>query len=222
MLEETELERIGRNSTALGAAWGHDWSYIDRGRLREQLSAILRGGNGGVEFYHDHVTRKGGGKCDPEFRCAICGNEGMRLPAGVEQEGIEMRPDLEAIKARADAATAGPWEVEPDEEWRWLTVDTECDLCQGGVDLLKVVAHSDEEEVTEGHRHWSPSHLITASSGRVAGNYDYEDGGIIRHEDTVFIANAREDIPAMLKYVAELEAELMRARSLLDGQVEND
>ena len=119
-----------------------------------------------------------------------------------------MRPDIESIQARADAATAGPWEVEPEHEWEWLTVDTECDLCRGGVELLEVVADNDEGEITEGHKHWSPSHYIAAPREEIAGNFDYEEGGIIRHEDTVFIANARQDVPALLEYIAELEAEL--------------
>ena len=119
-----------------------------------------------------------------------------------------MRPDLEAIKARADAATAGPWEVEPEHEWEWLAEDTKCDLCKRGVELFEVVTDNDEGEITEGHKHWSPSHYIAAPREEIAGNFDYEEGGIIRHEDTVFIANARQDVPALLEYIAELEAEL--------------
>ena len=119
-----------------------------------------------------------------------------------------MRPDLEAIKARADAATAGPWEVEPEHEWEWLAEDTKCDLCKRGVELFEVVTDNDEGEITEGHKHWSPSHYIAAPREEIAGNFDYEEGGIIRHEDTIFIANARQDVPALLEYIAELEAKL--------------
>ncbi len=115
-----------------------------------------------------------------------------------------MRPDLEAIKARADAATAGPWELVPEVDYRYPKKGRECDLCENGVELLRVRQVIDILV----HDHCSPSHRITASSGRVAGNYEYEDGGIIRHEDTVFIANARQDVPALLEYIAELEAKL--------------
>ena len=127
-----------------------------------------------------------------------------------------MRPDIESIQARADAATAGPWEIVRDEEWRWLTVDTECDLCKRGVKLFEVVADNDEGEITEGHKHWSPSHYIAAPSEEIAGNFDYEEGGIIRHEDTVFIANARQDVPALLEYIAELEAELTHIKKEIE------
>ena len=125
-----------------------------------------------------------------------------------------MRPDIESIQARADAATAGPWEVEPEHEWEWLAEDTECDLCKRGVKLFEVVVDSDAEEATEGHRHWSPSHYIAAPREGIAGNFDYDEGGIIRHEDTVFIANARQDVPALLEYIAELEAKLAKFKEV--------
>ena len=117
-----------------------------------------------------------------------------------------MRPDIESIQARADAATAGPWEVVPEDTWHYLDKDAECNLCTKGVELLREHFYDDGEKA---HIHWDSSHCICDSEQNlVAGNFDYEEGGIIRHEDTVFIANARQDVPALLEYIAELEAKL--------------
>ena len=39
----------------------------------------------------------------------------------------------------------------------------------------------------------------------VAGNYDYEAGGIVKDADAAFIANARQDIPALLRLADALD-----------------
>ena len=117
-----------------------------------------------------------------------------------------MRPDIESIQARVYAASAGPWEVEEESRHRYLEFPFKCDLCEEGIDLLGIRVLDNGAKT---HVHWAPSHCIQVHNGPlVAGNFDYEEGGIIRHEDTVFIANARQDVPELLEYIAELEAEL--------------
>ncbi len=79
MDEETELEKIKRNLSALGLAWRHDWSDFDGRQLRDQLDDIMAGEDAGVWFYHDHITEQygdiAGSRCRPEFQCEICGKE---------------------------------------------------------------------------------------------------------------------------------------------------
>ena len=115
-----------------------------------------------------------------------------------------MRPDIEAIKARAEAATPGPWEVVLEERRRYLKKNGKCDLCEKGIELLSEYVAGGREEV---HVHRDSSHYISGTQQQgIAGNFSYEEGGIIEHVDTVFIANARQDIPALLDYISELEA----------------
>ena len=117
-----------------------------------------------------------------------------------------MRPDIESIKARADAATAGPWELVPEEDPCFLLKESVCESCVKGIKLITIEAQDNGSII---HRHWEASHCITVQDGPlIAGNYDYEVGGILRHVDTVFIANVRQDVPALLEYIAELEAKL--------------
>ena len=126
-----------------------------------------------------------------------------------------MRPDIQAIKARADAATAGPWEIVPEEKWHYLDKDAECNLCTKGIELLREYFYDDGEKA---HIHWDASHYICDSQQKhsIAGNFDYEEGGIIEHVDTIFIANARQDVPALLEYIAELEAELTHIKKEIE------
>lgn len=100
---------------------------------------------------------------------------------------------IETIKARADAATPGPWEP---GDWTGRCHD-----------------HAIGKHPRVGCRivyepwDYEPTHLIRGGvpGVLVAGNYDYEVGGILAAEDTVFIAHARQDIPALLR-VAEAVA----------------
>jgi hypothetical protein len=74
--------------------------------------------------------------------------------------------DLDAIEARANAASPGPW-----TQWN--------------------------EHEFEGPNH-EP----------LTGLYSYEDGGITYERDTIFIAHAREDVPALIAEVRRLRAAL--------------
>ncbi len=83
VFEETEIERVGRNMTALGAAWRGDWSDFDGRQLRDQIAAILvLGGNDntGVEFYHHHITVEfGHDRCPEYYRCVECAEADAQL-----------------------------------------------------------------------------------------------------------------------------------------------
>jgi hypothetical protein len=129
--------------------------------------------------------------------------------------------DLEAISARADAATPGPWII--GDRWHIAGVMPEmfgegkCSLCRSenpivwegrrdinGKRMLAHVHQTAEPWYGEGHQ------MFSYDGGpepfTVAGNYDWEVGGIISPVDCEFIAHAREDIPALIARIRELEA----------------
>lgn len=86
------------------------------------------------------------------------------------------RNELQAIKARAEAATPGPWEVEKD---------------------------SDIEDIDFGPivdwpwRIWGPDQ---------APLIDFSGGCDVRSEDAEFIAHVRTDIPRLLLEIENLQA----------------
>lgn len=88
-----------------------------------------------------------------------------------------MKPDLDAIRARCEAATRGPWRVDGS------TYDEDCNehLAPYGLE--------------------GPNERLIWSSG--GGEYAHPDMATAQ-----FIAHARTDIPALLAYVEELEAEV--------------
>lgn len=86
------------------------------------------------------------------------------------------RPDLEAIRARCDAATPGPWKVEDHDGWYWSVVKAE---------------KADDD--------WMPD--VVFDDGSAAGEYGQE----CNPHDRDFLVAARTDIPALLAYIDELE-----------------
>jgi hypothetical protein len=89
-----------------------------------------------------------------------------------------LTPDeLEAIRKRAEAATAGPWDVDVPIEY--------CDKCGG---------HA--FEIVESNVFFSPIVAETSSE-----------------KDAEFIANARQDVPALLAEIERLTQSLEVARS---------
>ncbi|GII63579.1 hypothetical protein Skr01_36640 [Sphaerisporangium krabiense] len=125
--------------------------------------------------------------------------------------------ELNAIKARVNAASAGPWERGD----VYLTAGVgfgmppgQCAFCRLGDPVWSGDANINGR-MMPAHRHrdpnpYEPDHKITGSNGEVvAGNYDYEAGGIIEPADTEFIVHARTDVPAL---VAEIE----RIRRFID------
>ncbi len=76
---EAELERVKRNMLALGAAWRGDWFDFDGRQLKSQIEKILEKGEGGVDFYHDHITAASwdkSEKCPREYVCKTCRETG--------------------------------------------------------------------------------------------------------------------------------------------------
>lgn len=88
------------------------------------------------------------------------------------------RPDIDAIEARANAATAAPWEYATGSE-------------TGYAEMLNIPS-------------WDAISID------------------IREQDAAFIAHARTDIPALIAYVRELEAEIAASTEHLNGLVHHD
>lgn len=131
---------------------------------------------------------------------------------------------LAEIRDRADAATRGPWEPGMvwlvagliwDDDHRRADPDkaTHCGYCHHGEPVWSGQRNINGT-VMNAHRHrasepYGIEHLISAADGDlVAGNYDYEDGGIIAPADTAFVAAARQDVPDLLTEVERLRGEL--------------
>ena len=111
---------------------------------------------------------------------------------------------LKTIKERADAATPGPWV----RGW-WsgqLPGNKFHADCKERGPLLGTLPggyHVHPDDFYEDAHHLS---MGAAPFTTVAGNYDYEAGGILSDPDAAFIAHARQDISALLR-VAEAAAD---------------
>ena len=89
-----------------------------------------------------------------------------------------MKPDIDAIRERAEKATPGPWRVSGDINHM---VFTKSDAKDNRIPLIADC----------GHLH----------------NADTKQHVAEMQNNAAFIANARTDIPALLAYIAELERE---------------
>lgn len=98
--------------------------------------------------------------------------------------------ELDAIRARAEAATEGPWEVAHRADLDWLSQS-------------HLVDSSDHEP---------------GSNVRPEGETDPRWSSVWpcrnAHHDAEFIAHAREDVPALLDEIDRLAAALDRVRAL--------
>lgn len=135
---------------------------------------------------------------------------------------------LEEIRDRWATATPGPWE--PGAVWLTAGVifdsygrqpatgaPTHCWYCRDtrygtpvwtgrtaiNGTVMNAHCHRDPDP-------YAPEHLISSTRGIVAGNYDYESGGIVRPADTVAIAAAPTDIAELLAEVERRGAEVTR------------
>jgi len=133
--------------------------------------------------------------------------------------------DLNEIKERAEAASPGPWEagdvwyvagvIFDDERQRVGPGKkaTRCAMCHLGAPVASGRWDINGTRM-QAHRHhtddpYAPEHRISsADGGVVAGNYDYEAGGILRPEDTAFIVAARQDVPALVAEVERLREQV--------------
>jgi hypothetical protein len=143
--------------------------------------------------------------------------------------------ELDAIEAREKAATPGPWEtrvfyasagVNDGSRTGWNPTNIangQCCFCANPSGTL-VREYRDEHGTMHTHRFSGSDeqdrwHYVYAmpDGTSIAGNYDYEDGGIAsKPEDADFIAHARTDIPALVAEVRKLQGELRR-RDLVEG-----
>jgi hypothetical protein len=97
------------------------------------------------------------------------------------------RPDLDAIRARCDAATRGPWSVSTLTYPNGTTV----------VESIIGVSEPQWSDYGEGEGEWYTDRLTLVET----------DAGVYgpTMPDAQFIAYARTDIPALLAYIEELE-----------------
>ena len=100
--------------------------------------------------------------------------------------------ELDAIRARCEAATPGPWNYGEAVEWRRGAGPFE----DRGAEII---SFSDVEVVVGG--------LQDEQGGAV---------GVLRNADAAFIAHARADVPALLNEVARLNAIIAHARIIVD------
>jgi hypothetical protein len=117
--------------------------------------------------------------------------------------------DLDAIKARVEAATPGPWEAGD----VWAHKDTEpgsdeCAWCPRLGPPVKVFSYP---HMT---RHVHRCEPCDRDLGRLISGPDAEhivfsyDNGFERRENVEFVVHARKDIPELIAEVERLRAEL--------------
>ena len=113
-------------------------------------------------------------------------------PAETVAETVPARhetPDVAELRRLAEAATPGPWTFEAPQRFE-VPIERELCCCSGVGDEYELVS-----ETADGHVHlWHESHIIYAGENVVAGNYDYEDGGILERRDRDYIAAASPDV----------------------------
>lgn len=97
-----------------------------------------------------------------------------------------MRPDLEAIEARANAATAGPWEV---------CLGSGGNLCTA----IKSEGFGEEDEKFTPICDLLPDWILDVEAKAESHRSEHRP-------DMNFIAHARADIPSLLSYIRTLEA----------------
>ena len=109
-----------------------------------------------------------------------------------------MKPDLDAIRARCDAATRGPWNV----------VALTCPNGNAIVDSITGTGEPQWCDYGEGEGEWFTDSLVIAET----------DMGVYgpTMPDAQFIANARADVPALLAHIEELAERALTAEERLE------
>jgi len=137
------------------------------------------------------------------------------------------KEQLREIEERVSKATPGPWRhdvyvfecgvFEEGDYERGFAKDIpigKCDDCGKGPLLATIVRegktfHRHMREPTADYQFdWHS--IFSASNGdEICGNYDYEDGGVAStKEDADFISHARDDEPALLTTIRELQQQV--------------
>lgn len=110
--------------------------------------------------------------------------------------------DLRALSA---AATPGPWEAGDVYQMAGCGFvgrgDDECVLCEWGEPVWRGTTDINGKRM-HAHRHRDPTpyaidHRISSAAGLVAGNYDYEEGGIMDPADLALIVWLRNHADAL-------------------------
>jgi len=143
--------------------------------------------------------------------------------------------ELAAIAARAEAATAGPWEVGNPYSIAGVNDGSiadwqapaniprgKCSVCvhSPNAPLVRTISQPYGQVDKTGNYHvhrmtlheddyWQPWRKVTSAAtlAEIAGTYDYDAGGIATtRADAEFVAHARTDVPRLLAEVARLRA----------------
>ena len=99
----------------------------------------------------------------------------------------------------------GPWTFKAPEQLE-VYIERDLCLCSDDSDEYEFVAESANHHV----HLWRESHSIYAGEKVVAGNYDYEDGGIIERRDRDYIAAANPAVVLALLDAAAFLDEVRR------------
>lgn len=141
-----------------------------------------------------------------------------------------MSEELDRLERLARAATPGPWEQ--GDVWGWAGVmperfgDGRCTLCERNGEPVWTGKTDINGTRMLAHRHrqvdpWGTDHLISAEDSVVAGNYDYDAGGIVRVEDCAYITAVSPDVVlGLIERVRALEGALNQSAHVIvfDGK----
>ena len=97
--------------------------------------------------------------------------------------------DLDELEKLAKAATPGPWTIEKEYHRCYLTDEAECNYRESPL-TERTVYRKSEGDLEDAFSHEHESYEAHRISPDVAGNFDYEEGGIIQTADAEFIAAA--------------------------------
>ena len=126
--------------------------------------------------------------------------------------------DLDELQKLAEAATPGEWTIEKDYHRCYLLVDEDCEHKKSSL-TERTVYRKSEGDIEDAVLHVHESYEAHRISPDVAGNFDYEEGGIIKTADAEFIAAANpqvilELIERLRQVGAERDAALARITEL--------
>ncbi|MEU8920380.1 hypothetical protein AB0D10_05490 [Kitasatospora sp. NPDC048545] len=114
--------------------------------------------------------------------------------------------DLDAIQARCDAATPGPWRWRGNTEARHLRLQTPHHGGLTVMDFKRWGMQGARPRFARDHLMYPANEMVTYEVAAWSKDIYRKDIVGIEHPDAEFIAAAREDVPALLARVRELEA----------------
>ena len=117
---------------------------------------------------------------------------------------------VDEIKERLTRISPYPWRRTPPEEYEVFYSSDGC-ICdtskESAIDnRYKYAFVKDTERGGHIHTETSLHHVISRHGNDITGNYDWEEGGILKEVDTEFIAHAPEDIAYLLSEVDRLKS----------------